>query len=461
MFSKQKGITLVFRNDPLEALKVSSTFDSISFVRDYLQKEIEGQLRTLLMDQVPAIIHRLSLRLFVPEFREKEDIELAKESDNSVTEETITDPLASPPQDPVDLNGNVLDPSQIASLSLDSSAEVHSLFSQKNLIRLASLTDSNRTLSLFNPSMRDVVYRAWAGHMECGDGTGFQSPMGAALSRKHSQVTANTAHTYTFSSAASDVGSPASHATRPSLASHSSSFTGSTFGKHSKPGRKRKHRTINLRKPKTHTEDRESVSEGSMSATMSSTASENGYPAMVPEEREAELVTPPPSPGKAYARSRRNAEDISLQDSHEKLADTTPRPSRSEKQTDSTRKPFQPLFEAGPSDADLTGAETFGRTLTDSTATIRPKPTRYFGSWQPPTDNGESISNSLQTRSTSSQKLAAPFPYSESNPGGILEQAWMMKMAGEIARRVTEQKASDAGFWDDGRDSTPPPAYAS
>ena len=36
VFSKQKGLTLVFRNDPLEALKVSSTFDSIPFVRDYL-----------------------------------------------------------------------------------------------------------------------------------------------------------------------------------------------------------------------------------------------------------------------------------------------------------------------------------------------------------------------------------------------------------------------------------------
>ncbi|KAI7582067.1 hypothetical protein KC346_g18512, partial [Hortaea werneckii] len=45
VFSKMKGITLVFRNDPLESLKVSSTFDSIPFVRDYLQRTIENQLR--------------------------------------------------------------------------------------------------------------------------------------------------------------------------------------------------------------------------------------------------------------------------------------------------------------------------------------------------------------------------------------------------------------------------------
>jgi distribution and morphology protein 34 len=56
--------------------------------------------------------------------------------------------------------------------------------------------------------------------------------------------------------------------------------------------------------------------------------------------------------------------------------------------------------------------------------------------------------------------LAAPFPYLESSAGGILEQAWMMKMAGEIARRVQDQKAGDGGFWAGaGRDEGPPPAY--
>ncbi|KAI5302914.1 ERMES complex subunit, partial [Ascosphaera pollenicola] len=69
VFSKQKGLTVVFRNDPLESLKVSSTFDSIPFVRDFLQKAIEGQLRQLFMDELPAIIHRLSLRLWVPEYK--------------------------------------------------------------------------------------------------------------------------------------------------------------------------------------------------------------------------------------------------------------------------------------------------------------------------------------------------------------------------------------------------------
>ncbi|KAI5282440.1 ERMES complex subunit, partial [Ascosphaera acerosa] len=69
VFSKQKGLTVVFRNDPLESLSVSSTFDSIPFVRDFLQKAIEGQLRQLFMDELPAIIHRLSLRLWVPDYK--------------------------------------------------------------------------------------------------------------------------------------------------------------------------------------------------------------------------------------------------------------------------------------------------------------------------------------------------------------------------------------------------------
>ena len=159
VFSKQKGITLVFRNDPLESLKVSSTFDSIPFVRDFLQKEIEAQLRILFMDDLPAIIHRLSLRLWVPEYRAGE--EMQNQEAAPASEGPGQDPLASPPQDPVDSSGNALDESEIASLSLDSAVETHSLFSQKNLLRMATLTDSQRTLSLFTPSIQEVVYRAW------------------------------------------------------------------------------------------------------------------------------------------------------------------------------------------------------------------------------------------------------------------------------------------------------------
>ncbi|KAI8369552.1 uncharacterized protein BYT42DRAFT_617559 [Radiomyces spectabilis] len=60
--SKTKGITLVFKNDPLESINISSTFDNVPSVREFLQCEIEKQLRNLFQEQLPVIIHNLSLR---------------------------------------------------------------------------------------------------------------------------------------------------------------------------------------------------------------------------------------------------------------------------------------------------------------------------------------------------------------------------------------------------------------
>lgn len=60
--SKTKGITLVFKTDPLQNVDVSSTFDSIAVIQKYIQKEIEGQLREMFREDLPVIIHRLSQR---------------------------------------------------------------------------------------------------------------------------------------------------------------------------------------------------------------------------------------------------------------------------------------------------------------------------------------------------------------------------------------------------------------
>ena len=70
VFSKQKGITLVFRNDPVEQVRVSSTFDSIPVIQRFLQKEIEAVLRNLFQEDLPAIIHKLSLQ-YIPQLRRK------------------------------------------------------------------------------------------------------------------------------------------------------------------------------------------------------------------------------------------------------------------------------------------------------------------------------------------------------------------------------------------------------
>ncbi|OBZ85413.1 Mitochondrial distribution and morphology protein 34 [Choanephora cucurbitarum] len=73
--SKTKGVTLVFKNDPLESIRISSTFDSISILRDFLQRQIEGQLRTMLQENLPVMIHNLSLRYIQSEEEKKKKLE--------------------------------------------------------------------------------------------------------------------------------------------------------------------------------------------------------------------------------------------------------------------------------------------------------------------------------------------------------------------------------------------------
>lgn len=58
--SRQKGITLVFKNDPLERVDVSSSFDGVESVAGFIQSEIENQLREAFRSDLPSVIHRLS-----------------------------------------------------------------------------------------------------------------------------------------------------------------------------------------------------------------------------------------------------------------------------------------------------------------------------------------------------------------------------------------------------------------
>ncbi|KAI8646803.1 hypothetical protein BD408DRAFT_479747 [Parasitella parasitica] len=73
--SKTKGVTLVFKNDPLESIRVSSTFDSVSILREFLQRQIEAQLRNLFQEDLPAMIHNLSLRYLQSEEEKKKQKE--------------------------------------------------------------------------------------------------------------------------------------------------------------------------------------------------------------------------------------------------------------------------------------------------------------------------------------------------------------------------------------------------
>ncbi|KAI1085740.1 hypothetical protein F5B20DRAFT_519548 [Whalleya microplaca] len=405
VFSKQKGLTLVFRNDPLESLKVSSTFDSIQFVRDYLQRTIEDQLRNLMMDELPAIIHKLSLRIWCPDQLPREE-EVAKDK---AEDEAVVDPFANPPLEPVDSHGHVLDANEIASLSLHGGSELQSLFSQKNVLKLAALSDSNRTLSLFTPGIRNVMFRAWAGPMERHD-TGYSTPV-ATPSLMRTQSVQGSANTYTFTDASSveQGGLPS----RPSLSSLHSATTGLALGagRHSRNGRKKKTRVVNLRRTKTGSEvSSETTGSISDSASVAGPSSEPIMETSIAEEDE-ELQVP-------SSKVRFTAEKSEL-------------PGRTPLNMDIYQDP------AETENAHITSAEDKSKI--------------------PSTPQEKALE-------AAASSYRSPFNLERHRQNGsdtssvILEQAWIMKMAGEIARRVYDEKQKNENLWAE-RDDTPPPAY--
>ena len=424
VYSNQKGVTLVFRNDPLESLKVSSTFDAIPFVREYLQKEIDGQLRTLLMDELPLIIHRLSLRLINEEYREKEDEEMRKSLQTHEVEDKIVDPLASPPQDPVDISGNVLDASQIASLSLDPGSEMHALFSQKNLLRLGALTDSHRTLALFTPSIRDAVFRAWAGPTERGEVRGGSGRATPALPRSQSYA-GNMSTKYVFSDA-----SEGPQSARPTLSSFGSAASGlgAGFSRHAKPhGRKKRHRVVNLRKKAVEGDEIESVS-GDSTGTSGTGTEGTGSLLSAPSEYGARPKTP----------EMKEPGDADVGQTPPRLRDLTPRPPHKVVSVDNMPRVSQIL----PYPPDP-------KTEFPAEGTKRPNLRRS----RTPQPSNENIG----------LKQLDPSPSTESSSPSTstsFEHAWMTRIAGEILRKVQDQKAVDSGFWNrTDRHDDPPPAY--
>ena len=420
------------------------------------------------MDELPAIIHRLSLRLWVPEYRAREDEELARKAQDPPSEEQPVDPLASPPQDPVDSSGNAVDLSQIASLSFDTSPETHSLFSQKNLLRLAALTDSHRTLSLFTPGIRDAVFRAWAGPTEQGDP---HTPFTPAISRKDS-YTGLASTTYTFP----DNAESSSHSVRPALTSFGSAASGlgvgSSRGGKSHGGRRRKHRVVNLRKGGTDHDELGSISgEGSTISGTASSAPSEFAPQNPSKELEDELQTPPRTPekpAKPWQHSQNDYDGIDLRETPPRLRHLTPRQSRQQEPDLSTPRPPLPAFPSNstpkPPDFPIPSSSSLAAPPT-SINSFQQDPSTY------PLEKGHPGSSTMPfhaTPSSSSTNLNFPLPYLEpslggANPSGrILEQAWMMKMAGEIARKMSEEKTSNQGLWPRNEvDEPPPPAYGS
>lgn len=418
VFSRQKGMTLVFRNDPLESLKVSSTFDSIPFVRDYLQREIEKQLRNLFMEDLPAILHRLSLRMWSPEYRELDDRMMDKENDSTLP----VDPLNTPPQDPVDWLNTVFEDSDLPSLSLDPATETNASFSQKNLLRLAALSDSHRTLSLFTPPMRDTIFRAWTGP-DAKATTAVQTPLQSAPSLSRRNSTLGSA----ASSAMSDVGSDSM--SRAASSSTSYTFNGSTTSHNGRP-RKAKKRVIDLRKKKD-VEDTPSEA-GTASTTPEPSVAPSSAPSVIYEEKDGDVDTPPRTP--IESKFRRRASSVG------RSPETTPRGSIAlpKKISKEELRAVQPPVYTVPE----------GKTEKNASRKRRPAP---LGSAK--LSNAQSSSSAQNDfhaqastffRTMSADKIGtAGLSSPEGSNGGILEQAWMMKMANEIAKKVREEQSKE------------------
>lgn len=409
VFSKQKGLTLVFRNDPLESLKVSSTFDSIQFVRDYLQRTIEQQLRNLMMDELPAIIHRLSLQLWCPDQANK-----GTDTPQESTDDKGVDPFASPPEDPVDSQGNLLDQNALSELTLNGGAETLSLFSQKNLLRLATLTDSHRTLSLFTPGIRDVVFRAWTSRGGSSD-PATPAIVKPSLSRTHSAIAGNTT-TYTFSDTCSAMSGHVP--TRPSLMSLQSAPSGLSLPAYARPrtGRKKKTRVVNLRRSKSTVDTSDIASEAtSETASVDMPFSEPIGSDSIPEEPDAETMSDIVSSGNVcFTRDGKKAVNTHshlMTELHPDLEEVVP----TAPIQGSTTQPIPIPEKSGP--------------------------------------RSQRNSNAFDQNSTASESSSA-----------VHEQAWVNKMAGEIARRVYDEKKrrgittnGGSSIWDEQEEA--PPAY--
>lgn len=128
VFSQSKGLTLVFRNDPLDSIKVSSTFDTVQVLANFLQKQIETQIRDLFRETLPTLIHRLSLKY--------------------VSSMNPTDVMTN-------LKDHLAPSGGITNLDL---AEAQTI-APKNLSKLASLYSSRETLDLRVPKLKRIVQR--------------------------------------------------------------------------------------------------------------------------------------------------------------------------------------------------------------------------------------------------------------------------------------------------------------
>ncbi|KAG0634495.1 hypothetical protein HOY80DRAFT_928670 [Tuber brumale] len=368
VFSKAKGITLVFRNDPLESLKVSSTFDTIPFIKDYLQEEIERQVRRLFQEELPVAVHRLSLRLWNPEYAaslglDAHDLDPSSPidggEDGSGDDAAFTNPLLSPS---------------------DNSDTPSITFSQKNLAALRELSEAQKTLSMRTPCISDAVFRVWAssgGSSSAGWERSVDTPSTLMGSR-----------TYTFSDTGEAISSAASiSSSRPGLATLSSvSIGGGTSTPNTRTrGKKKKHRVVNLRPTK-------------------------------------ESAHPDPAPNKSTTLTAQTT--------------TTSSADRKEEDPPTPRTPTFP----SPSQPQLIPSTPATTTTTTSSSSPFSQEERVvFESPASPTSSF-AAENITYPQTFPSEHRRPHVRTGSAHSSGILEQAFMKKLAHEMQRRIEEER---------------------
>lgn len=180
VFSKAKGLTLVFRNDPLQSIRVTSTFDTLPGIARFLQVQIEKQIRSLFREDLPAILHKLSHR-WTPsgsfvlekqkliEHQQKQklhnNINMDEKNSNVHSESVSEDsnhfhypPHLYPTVDDNDDTTQQSKEPEFVSFA-DINPEMPAL-SPSNMLKLNTLCASQQTLSLFTPVIPEAVYRA-------------------------------------------------------------------------------------------------------------------------------------------------------------------------------------------------------------------------------------------------------------------------------------------------------------
>lgn len=140
VFSKSKGLTLVFRNDPLDSIKVSSTFDTVLVLANFIQAQIEKQIRDLFRETLPTLIHELSLKY----------VSLSEASDFMEFQSRLKDKLNS-----LDHDGG----EKISIKDIDSEFA----YSSKNFMQNLKLFNSRETLALNVPRFKNTIQRS---HLE-------------------------------------------------------------------------------------------------------------------------------------------------------------------------------------------------------------------------------------------------------------------------------------------------------